>query len=85
MADLFNVFDDVDEKCRMLCIDSVFVGCYLYKQGNKKAAAKLISTSFTTAGVDDPEIINHIFDDIDESLNTLRVHRELQNLNPTEK
>ncbi len=82
MADLFKQFDQVDENIRMLCIDAVFVGCYLYKQGKKQAAAKLISTSLAAAGMDNPELINTIFSDINQSMKTLRVHREMDILNP---
>jgi len=81
MADLFKVFDQVDENIRMLCIDSVFVGCYLYKQGKKQAAEKLISTSLAAASIDNPNLITAIFSDIKKAMETCRAHQELQSLN----
>jgi len=85
VTNLFDVFEQVDVKFRMLCIDSVFVGCCLYKEGRKKAGEKLILTALEPLVPDSGELLAEIIGDIDGALASLRAHREIQELNPAKK
>lgn len=77
--ELFELFNSIPDPYRMLCIDSVGVGCYLVQQGQDQAGMKLLHTALSTAGLD-TRLADEIIDNLPESLHALAMHAEIRAL-----
>ncbi|MFZ2405498.1 MAG: hypothetical protein WAW41_10205 [Methylobacter sp.] len=76
---LFTLFNEIPEDCRMLVIDAAAVGCFLYRDGHHAAGLKLLHTAITTAGLD-TEIIQWILENPEKSFKALAMHAEIRAL-----
>ena len=78
MVDIYQAFNDVNDKVRMLCIDATYTGLYLIKQGHTEAGRKLILTAINAGGV--KISVDQLCSDIEKSLSALAAHAELRDL-----
>jgi hypothetical protein len=76
---IFRLFNDLDDDYRMLVIDAVAVGCYLFQQGHEAAGRKLVRTAITSAALD-TSLVRTLLADPEKSLDALAMHAEIREL-----
>jgi hypothetical protein len=77
--ELFELFNSIPDPYRMLCIDSISVGCYLVQQGQSQAGMKLLHTALSAVGLD-AKLAQEIIENLPDSLHALAMHTEIRAL-----
>jgi hypothetical protein len=76
---IFKLFNELDDDYRMLVIDAVAVGCYLFQQGHEDAGMKLVHTAITSAALD-PSLVQTLLAYPEKSFAALAMHAEIREL-----